>query len=163
MSLNEKSWQLRKAMLEAFFTFSPQQRDIEEPHSLRHLYEDQIYGNWYDEWEVGEVAENLEINWTEHPPSYPWQTLIRQSPQEPVEFIEYWSSECFEGLKTKARYACFMEGVPADWDLESIVKQFDKDMKELGRYMGFDFLGSEVKKVPYSQDFVTISYLWEIE
>ncbi len=161
--LKEQSWQLREAMLEAFFTFSPQQREIEAPRFPQSLYEDQVYGNWYNEWEIEEVAENLEVNWTEYPPSYPWQTLIRQLPKEPVEFWEYWSNECFEGLQTKARYACFMEGRRVDWDRKAIVKQFDKDMKELGKYMGFDFLGSEVKKVPYSQDFVTISYLWETE
>ena len=67
--LKEQSWQLREAMLEAFFTFSPQQREIEAPRFPQSLYEDQVYGNWYNEWEIEEVAENLEMNWTEYPPS----------------------------------------------------------------------------------------------
>jgi hypothetical protein len=162
LSENENSWGIRLAMLKGFLALDKQERerimppDMESPRSL---YDNQEYGApHFNEMSDEEVSSHLRHCWLDdfNEDSYPWQTLITQKDEE-IQFWEFWSSECFEGLKTKPRYSRFMQGHISNWDIGKIIEVFDNDFNSILSPLGYEVSKTEI--IPLRTEFISITYI----
>ena len=165
---NENSWGIRLAMLKGFLSLDKQDRERIMPPTIedrpRSLYDDQEYGAPY----FNEMSEKIDVSshlkgcWLDDfkEDSYPWQTLITEKDGE-IQFWEFWSSECFEGLKTKPRYSKFMQGNISNWDIGKIIEVFDNDFNSILSPLGYEVSKTEI--IPLRVEFISITYIKRVK
>ena len=163
----ENSWGIRLAMLKGFLALDKQERGRIMPPDIedypRSLYDNQEYGApYFNEMSEQEVSSHLKGCWLDDfkEDSYPWQTLITEKDGE-IQFWEFWSSECFEGLKVKPRYSQFMQGNISNWDIGKIIEVFDNDFNSILLPLGYEVSKTEI--IPLRTEFVSITYIKRVK